>query len=82
MPGYGFAKAKSKNIEHWQKTGLEYLTKRPNLKRLFLLIDPIKGLKESDRDMVNILNALFFVFHTGQQSSRLEVTAYVLIALL
>jgi GTP-binding protein len=62
MPGYGFAKAKSKNIEHWQKTGLEYLTKRPNLKRLFLLIDPIKGLKESDRDMVNILNAVAVSF--------------------
>ncbi|MDX2083182.1 MAG: ribosome biogenesis GTP-binding protein YihA/YsxC [Rickettsiales bacterium] len=62
MPGYGFAKAKSKDIEHWQKTALEYLTKRPNLKRLFLLLDPIKGLKESDRDMINILNAVAVSF--------------------
>ncbi len=62
MPGYGFAKAKSKDIEHWQKTALEYLTKRPNLKRLFLLIDPIKGLKQSDRDMINILNAVAVSF--------------------
>lgn len=62
MPGYGFAKAKGKDIEHWQKTALEYLTKRPNLKRLFLLFDPIKGLKEADRDMINMLNAVAVSF--------------------
>lgn len=62
MPGYGFARASSKDMEHWQKTAVEYLTKRPNLKRLFLLIDPIKGLKESDRDMINILNAVAVSF--------------------
>ena len=62
MPGYGFAKAKDKHIEHWQKTALEYLHKRANLKRLFLLIDPIKGLKESDRDMINILNTVAVSF--------------------
>ena len=62
MPGYGFAKADKKHIEHWQRTSVEYLTKRPNLKRVFLLIDPVKGLKDGDRDMVNILNALAVSF--------------------
>lgn len=62
MPGYGFAKAQAKHSEHWQKTALEYLMKRPNLKRLYLLIDPIKGLKEADRDMINILNAVAVSF--------------------
>lgn len=62
MPGYGFAKAKNKDIEHWQKTALEYLTKRPNLQRLFLLIDPVKGLKQADLDMINILNAVAVSF--------------------
>ena len=62
MPGYGFAKADKKHIEHWQRTSIEYLTKRPNLKRVFLLIDPIKGLKEGDLDMINILNALAVSF--------------------
>lgn len=57
MPGYGFAKAQDKHIMHWQKTSLEYLMKRPNLQRLFLLIDPIKGLKQADLDMINMLNA-------------------------
>jgi len=62
MPGYGFAKAKEKHIEHWQKTALEYLAKRRNLQRLYLLIDPIKGLKESDYDMINTLNAVAVSF--------------------
>jgi len=57
MPGYGFAKAQDKDKVHWQKTALEYLMKRPNLKRLYLLIDPTKGIKKTDEDMVNMLNA-------------------------
>jgi GTP-binding protein len=62
MPGYGFAKADPKHIEHWQKTSLEYLSKRPNLKRLFLLVDPIKGLKKADLDMINIFNMVAVSF--------------------
>jgi GTP-binding protein len=62
MPGYGFARASNKDMEHWQKTALEYLIKRPNLKRLFLLIDPIKGLKEADREMIKTLNAVAVSF--------------------
>jgi len=62
LPGYGFAKAKEKHIEHWQKTSFEYLTKRPNLRRVFLLIDPIKGLKDGDRDAINIFNMLAVSF--------------------
>jgi GTP-binding protein len=62
MPGYGYAKAKGKDIEHWQKTALEYLMKRANLKRLYLLIDPIKGLKASDLDMINMLNTVAVSF--------------------
>lgn len=56
MPGYGFAKAKSKHIENWQKTSFEYFAKRPQLKRAFLLIDPVKGIKETDEEMANIFN--------------------------
>lgn len=62
MPGYGFAKAKEKHVEHWQKTSFEYLTKRPNLQRVFLLIDPIKGLKDGDLEAINIFNMLAVSF--------------------
>ncbi|MBU6140248.1 MAG: ribosome biogenesis GTP-binding protein YihA/YsxC [Proteobacteria bacterium] len=62
MPGYGFAKARDKDIAHWQKTAFEYLTKRANLRRVFLLIDPIKGLKETDREAINVFNTLAVSF--------------------
>lgn len=58
MPGYGYAKAGKKDIENWQRTSFEFLASRANLKRVFLLIDPIKGLKESDKDIANMFNAL------------------------
>jgi GTP-binding protein len=58
MPGYGFAKAKDKHIAQWQKTSFEYFAKRAQLKRVFLLIDPIKGIKESDLDIINVFNSL------------------------
>jgi GTP-binding protein len=74
MPGYGFAKAKDKDIEHWQKTSFEYLTKRPNLRRVFLLIDPIKGLKDGDRDAINIFNMLAVSFQiVFTKSDKLKI---------
>ncbi len=75
MPGYGFAKAKDKHIEHWQKTGFEYLTKRPNLRRVFLLLDPIKGMKEGDFEIINIFNLLavsFQVVFTKSDKLKIE----------
>ena len=58
MPGYGFAKAKNKHIQSWQKTSFEYFAKRKQLQRVFMLIDPIKGIKETDREMANIFNSV------------------------
>ncbi len=58
MPGYGFAKAADKHIANWQRTSFEYFAKRQQLKRVFLLIDPVKGLKKSDHDMANIFNSV------------------------
>ena len=62
MPGYGFAKAKGKHIEQWQKTSYEYFATRKPLKRVFMLVDPIKGLKETDFEMANIFNGLGLSF--------------------
>ena len=58
MPGYGYAKASKKSISHWQKVAIEYLTNRINLKRVFVLVDPIRGLKESDFELFNSLSAV------------------------
>ncbi len=69
MPGYGFAKARDKDIEHWQKLSFEYLTKRKNLRRVFLLIDPIKGLKQADLEIINIFNILAVSFQIALTKS-------------
>lgn len=48
LPGYGFAKAPKKAAERWTRLTQDFLRGRPNLKRVFLLIDSRHGLKSSD----------------------------------
>ncbi|HAQ34486.1 MAG: YihA family ribosome biogenesis GTP-binding protein [Maricaulis sp.] len=48
LPGYGFAKAPKKAAERWTRLTADFLRGRPNLKRVFLLIDSRHGLKTSD----------------------------------
>lgn len=56
LPGYGFAKAQEKRIQHWQNTTFDYLINRQNLKRIFLLIDGVKGLKNHDLEVIEIFS--------------------------
>jgi GTP-binding protein len=56
LPGYGYAKAEKKEVKNWTKFTFDYLLGRPNLKRLFLLIDSRHGLKKNDEDIMKILN--------------------------
>ena len=53
---------KIENIQHWQDVSFDYLMNRPNLKRIFLLIDVTKGLKNHDLEVINIFiqNNIFF----------------------
>jgi GTP-binding protein len=63
MPGYGFARAHASKIDDWQKISFEYFAKRRQLKCVFFLVDPVRGLKKSDIEMANILNALAVNFY-------------------
>ncbi len=56
LPGYGYAKAPVKEVERWQKVLRMYLRGRPNLRRVFLLIDSRIGLKASDEEMMKELD--------------------------
>lgn len=58
MPGYGFAKVGKKEVESWEKLNYEYFAKRNNLKRVFLLIDSRRGLKDKDFELMNLLDTL------------------------
>lgn len=56
MPGYGYAKASKREIGNWGKLIFDYLRGRQNLKRLFLLIDSRRGIKENDVEVMDVLD--------------------------
>ena len=45
MPGYGFAKAPKEKVEAWTKLVRAYLSGRPTLRRVFVLIDSRLGVE-------------------------------------
>lgn len=52
LPGYGYAKGN----DDWSSVLLAYLRGRPNLRRVFLLIDSRHGIKPNDEDVMNRLD--------------------------
>jgi GTP-binding protein len=56
MPGYGYAKASKRTIAGWNKTIQDYLGGRAQLKRIFLLVDSRRGLKDSDKSIMKLLD--------------------------
>ena len=58
LPGYGYAKApKSKRFE-WIKLMENYFKNRSNLSRVFILIDARRGIKNSDHELMDLLNVV------------------------
>jgi GTP-binding protein len=56
LPGYGWAKASKDTVKKFQNLGRAYLRGRPNLKRVYLLIDARHGLKEVDKEALDALD--------------------------
>jgi len=56
MPGYGYAKVSKEKIEKWTKLIFSYLRGRPTLRCVFILIDARHGLKESDLELMKMLD--------------------------
>nr|WP_321455137.1 ribosome biogenesis GTP-binding protein YihA/YsxC [uncultured Cohaesibacter sp.] len=56
MPGYGYAKASKKEVAAWNELILDYLRGRPNLRRVYVLIDSRHGLKDSDLEVMTTLD--------------------------
>ena len=56
MPGYGFAKAPVKVVEKWKALVKSYLRGRVVLARTLVLVDSRHGLKETDREMMAMLD--------------------------
>lgn len=56
LPGYGYAKAPKSKIFEWTKLMENYFKNRINLTRVFILIDARRGLKNSDHELMDLLN--------------------------
>ncbi|MBO9706785.1 MAG: YihA family ribosome biogenesis GTP-binding protein [Caulobacter sp.] len=56
LPGYGFARASRSIVDKFQDLGRAYLRGRPNLKRVYLLIDSRHGLKAVDAEALDALD--------------------------
>ena len=56
MPGYGFARAPLAQVQAWTRLIFAYLKGRVSLKRVYVLVDSRLGLKQSDRDLFELLD--------------------------
>jgi len=85
LPGYGYASAPKTQIKGWNRLIHDYLDGRPSLRRLCLLIDARRGLKDNDREIMQRLDKAAVVYQVvftkcdkvkaGALASRLAETA-------
>jgi GTP-binding protein len=62
MPGYGYAKAGRDIKQDWQGLMFDYLRGRPSLARVVLLLDARIELKESDSQVMDLLDRAAVTF--------------------
>ncbi|WP_341368387.1 ribosome biogenesis GTP-binding protein YihA/YsxC [Yoonia sp. BS5-3] len=62
LPGYGFANAPVAVVEKWQRLLKQYLQGRPNLRRVFVLIDARHGAKAVDEEIMSLLDSAAVTF--------------------
>lgn len=55
MPGYGYAKAPEDKVRAWTRLIHDYLTGRPTLRRVYVLIDARHGIKPVDVEVLDEL---------------------------
>lgn len=56
MPGYGYARVERAKVEAWTRLIKQYLAGRPDLKRVFLLIDSRHGIKPNDEEAMALMD--------------------------
>jgi len=56
LPGYGYARASKTDIANWTQLTRQFLAGRAPLRRVFLLIDSRHGLKDSDTELMSMLD--------------------------
>jgi len=63
MPGYGFAEAPKDMVKRWRFLVNDYLRGRAVLKRALVLVDSRHGLKEVDREVMQMLDDAAVSYH-------------------
>jgi GTP-binding protein len=63
MPGYGFAEAPKDLVRRWKHLVNDYLRGRQVLKRALVLVDSRHGLKDVDREMMDMLDDAAVSYH-------------------
>ncbi len=56
LPGYGYAKAPKTEIKRWTQLTGDYLRGRPTLRRVCVLVDARRGIRELDRGIMRDLD--------------------------
>ena len=56
MPGYGYAKVSKSTRSEWNDLIFSYLQGRANLRRVFILVDSRHGVKQSDEELMDMLD--------------------------
>jgi GTP-binding protein len=63
MPGYGFAEAPRDMVKRWRFLVNDYLRGRQVLKRALVLVDSRHGLKDVDKEMMDMLDDAAVSYH-------------------
>ncbi|WP_016745835.1 ribosome biogenesis GTP-binding protein YihA/YsxC [Rhizorhabdus wittichii] len=63
MPGYGFAKAPKDIVRKWRHVVNDYLRGRVVLRRALVLIDSRHGIKDVDREIMEMLDKAAVTYH-------------------
>ena len=56
LPGYGYARVSKEDVARWTELIFAYLCGRPNLRRVFLLMDSRRGPLDSDISVMQLLD--------------------------
>ena len=62
VPGYGYAKVSKAQVARWTNTMKAFLRGRVPLRRICLLIDARRGLKDVDREMMDLMDSAAVVY--------------------
>tara|TARA_Y100001934_G_scaffold5462_1_gene7509 strand:+ start:253 stop:915 length:663 start_codon:yes stop_codon:yes gene_type:complete len=77
LPGYGYAKVSKAQVARWTNTMKAFLRGRVPLRRICLLIDARRGLKDVDREMMDLMDSAAvvyqFVFTKVDKTSQNEL---------